>query len=142
MRWDWIRGSEMASETKAAVGLPRAFRRIRLELAREPGHPVGSRRHGYVFVAPLDETGRIDAKLWRQHRDECRVVRFRPDDEDIGHLVHKPGNAWGFHYDVDGDEPDESGYRFGDERFVVGEYVSIEEDRTMHTFKVSSVEHV
>ena len=132
----------MASRTKTEIGLPRAFRRIRLELAREPGHPFGSRRHGYVFVAPLDETGRIDVGLWRQHRDECRVVRFRPDDEDIGHLIHKPGGAWAFHYDVDGDEADESGYRFGDEKFVLGEYVSIKEEQTTHTFKVSSVEHV
>lgn len=123
-------------------GLPRAFRRIRLELAREPQHPAGSRRHGYVFVAPIDEAGRLDAKLWKQHRDECRVVRFRPDDEDVGHLVRTNGGNWAFHYDVGGDEEDETGYRFGDERFVVGEYVSIQEDGAMHTFRVTAVESV
>ena len=132
----------MTTRTKIETGLPGGFRRIRLELAREPGHPSGSRHHGYVFVAPLDETGRIDAKLWHEHRDECRVVRFRPGDEDVGHLIHKPGGAWAFHYDISGDEADESGYRFGDEKFVTGEYVSIKEDQTTHTFKVSSVEHL
>jgi hypothetical protein len=30
---------------------------IRLELARTPDFPEGSRRHGYEFVAPLDSTG-------------------------------------------------------------------------------------
>jgi hypothetical protein len=123
-------------------GLPHAFRRIRLELAREPQHPAGSARHGYIFVAPLDVAGRIDPSLWRRYRDECRVVRFRPGDEDVGHLVHMPGGSWAFHYDVDGDEPDESGYRFDDEKFVLGEYVSIKERDKMHTFKVSSVERV
>lgn len=132
----------MTTRTKIKAGLPRGFRRIRLELAREPGHPSGSSRLGYVFVAPLDETGRIDANLWHRHRDECRVVRFRPGDEDVGHLVHRPGGAWAFHYDINGDEADESGYRFGDEKFVMGEYVSIKEGQTTHTFKVSSVEHI
>lgn len=120
--------------------LPHAFRRIRLELAREPGHPEGSHRFGYEFVAPLGDEGRIDPKLWKAHRDECRVVRFRPDDRDVGHLVHRPGGSWAFHYDVDGDEEDEPGYRFGDERFVVGEYVSIREGDKTHTLQVTSVE--
>ena len=134
--------SKDTSGAKHAVGLPHAFRRIRLELAREPDHPAGSRRHGYVFVAPLDEAGKIDAKLWKQHRADCRVVRFRPDDEDVGHLVHRPGGTWGFHYDIDGDEDDEWGYRFADEKFVIGEYVSIDEGGKMHTFRVVSVEPV
>jgi hypothetical protein len=122
--------------------LPRAFRRIRLELARETGHPAGSRKYGYVFVAPLDASGRLDPTLWKEHRDECRVVRFRPDDEDVGHLVHRPGGAWAFRYDVNGDEGDEAGFRFFDERFEPGEYVSIKEDNAVHTFRVSSVEHL
>jgi hypothetical protein len=137
-----IMQSRDSSGSGASPGLPFAFHRIRLELAREPGHPAGSRRHGYVFVAPLNDDGRIDPKLWKEHRAECRVVRFRPDDEDVGHLVHGPGGAWRFHYDVKGDNSDEVGFRFGDEKFVVGEYVSIEEDSKMHTFRVTSVEHV
>jgi hypothetical protein len=126
-----------------AADLPHNFRRIRLELAREPGHPMGSARIGYTFIAPLDENDRIDAETWKTHRDACRIVRFRPnEDDDIGHLVRKPGGAWALHYDVAGDEDDEAGYRFGDERFIVGEYVSIREDDGMHTFRVVSVEHL
>jgi hypothetical protein len=134
--------SKQTPPMRGAAGLPVAFQRIRLELAREPGFPAGSRRHGYVFVAPFDPDGRIDAQLWKMHRADCRVVRFRPSDEDIGHLVHRPGGSWAFHYDIDGDEEDERGYRFGDERFVVGEYVSIEEAGKMHTFRVVSVQPV
>lgn len=122
--------------------LPRAFRRIRLELAREPGYPEGTRQFGYVFVAPLDPDGRIDPVLWKEHRDHCRVVRIRPDDQDVGHLIQQADGEWAFHYDVAGDEPDETGYRFGDERFVTGEYVSVRENGNTHTFRVSSVEHI
>jgi hypothetical protein len=126
-----------------AAALPHNFRRIRLELARERGHPEGSRRHGYTFVAPLDAGDRIDAETWKHYREVCRVVRFRPGEEDeIGHLVRKPGGTWAFHYDVQGDDDDEAGYRFSDERFVIGEYVSVREDDGMHTFAVTSVEHL
>jgi hypothetical protein len=119
--------------------LPQNFRRIRLELAREPGHPMGSALIGYTLLAPLDDDDRIDAETWKHHRDVCRVVRFRPNEaDDIGHLVRKPGGSWALHYDIAGDEDDEAGYRFGDERFVVGEYVSIREDDGMHTFRVVS----
>jgi hypothetical protein len=136
-----IRQAVQAKATK--MTLPRQFRLIRLELAREAGHPGGSRQHGYRLVAPLDADGRIDPGLWKLHRDACRVVRFRPDEEDeIGHLVQNGKGTWAFHYDVQGDEEDEAGYRFGDERFVIGEYVSIHEEGALHTFLVTSVEHV
>jgi hypothetical protein len=98
-------------------------------------------------VAPLDSTGHIDLKLWRQHRDHCRVRRFWDvEDEQIGLLVHKPGGAeharWVFDYDVSSTDDDESGYRFGSHAFAPGEYVSIsEEDGELHTFKVTSVEN-
>ena len=44
--------------------LPHGFRQIRMELAREKGHPDGARNFGYSFVAPLDSAGRIDAAEW------------------------------------------------------------------------------
>ena len=134
--------SQATPGIRPMAALPRTFRRIRMELAREPRHPEGSRRHGYVFVAPLDEDGRIDARMWRMHPDDCRVVRFQPTGETVGHLVQKPDGAWMFDYDVEDDDDDETGYRFGDERFVVGEYVSLQEGAQMRTFRVLSVEQV
>ena len=123
--------------------LPRNFRLIRLELAREAAHPAGSAAYGYNIVAPLDVDDHLDAETWRQHRDACRIVHFRAgDDDEIGHLVHRPGGSWAFHYDVQGTDSDEAGYRFESECFVVGEYVSVREADGMHTFKVMSVEHV
>jgi hypothetical protein len=123
--------------------LPQAFRRIRLELAREKSHPEGSSKIGYKFVAPLDASGRIDPNLWHQYHDFCRVVRFRPDEaDDVGHLVRKPGGAWAFRYDVGGEQADETGYHFSTDRFMIGDYVSVREDDGLHTFQVASVEPV
>ena len=123
------------------ASLPAQFRQIRIALAREPGHPEGDDEVAYIFVAPVDAKGSIDPKLWRQHRDACRVARKRPNEEDqLGHLVYHAGGAWGFHYDGDGNVPDEAGYHFADEHFKVGEYVSIKEhDGVLRTFKVMSV---
>lgn len=123
--------------------VPHDFRRIRLELAREKAFPEGSRDYGYTFTAPLDADGKIEPQLWTKHRDLCRVVKFRPDEDDEnGHLVRRPGGSWAFRYDISGTDDDEAGYRFGDERFVTGEYVSVREDDETHTFRVVSVEPV
>lgn len=125
------------------ASLPAQFRQICIALAREPGHPEGDHEVAYIFVAPIDAEGRIDSKLWRTHREACRVARERPNEEDqLGHLVYHAGGAWGFHYDGDANLPDEAGYHFADERFVVGEYVSINERGKMHTYRVTTVSHL
>ncbi len=110
-----------------------ALKKIRLELARTKEFPNGSRAHGYEIVAPLDHEGRLDAGAWKTGREHCRVR--------LGHLVHKPGGSWAFHYDIAGDaSADEAGYRFSAERFTPGEYVSIrEQDEEMRTFRVITV---
>jgi hypothetical protein len=121
------------------TSLPAQFRQIRIELAREPGHPEGDTGYAYVIIAPLDADDRIDAKLQREHREACRITRFRPrQDDKHGHLVHS-GGGWAFSY---ADTPDEVGYHFANERFVSGEYVSINESGKMHTYRVVSVSHL
>jgi hypothetical protein len=117
---------------------------IRLNLARTAEFPDGSDRHFYRFTAPLDADGHLDPEGWKAHRDMCRVVRsWGGEEEDIGHLVHRPGGSWGFRYDIGGDEGDEAGYRLNSHRFVPGEYVSIrDDDGEMHTFRVVTVTDV
>lgn len=121
------------------TALPRTFRSIRLERARDHDHPEGDSRTAYVLIAPLDAASRIDAQAWREHREACRVVRARPDGDDLGHLVHGPGGSWRFHYDVAGNTPDECGYHFGDEKFETGEYLSIREADGVNVYRVASV---
>jgi hypothetical protein len=125
------------------ASLPAQFRQIRIVLAREPSHPEGDAEVAYIFVAPVDAEGRIDQKLWRAHREACRVARQRPNEADqLGRLVHHADGAWGFRYDDDTNLPDEVGFHFADERFVVGEYVSINERSRMHTYRVTTVSHL
>jgi len=117
--------------------------KIRLELARDHDFPDGSRDRGYEFTAPLAEDGRISQGGWKDLRVRCRVRRFWSGEPDeVGHLIRKPGGSWAFHYDLLGDpEDDEAGYRFGDHRFIPGEYVSIKEhDDALRTFKVTMVQ--
>jgi len=115
--------------------------KVRLELARDHDFPEGSRQHGYEFQAPLDPSGHIVVARWRTERAKCNVVRFWDGTLEHGHLIRKPGGSWAFHYDILGDESDdETGYRFGDHTFRIGEYVSIKEhDDAMRTFRVVSV---
>lgn len=119
------------------------LRKIRLELARDHDFPDGSRRHGYELVAPLDANGHIDAAAWDKSRARCRVRRFwEGEDDEIGHVVRKPGGSWAFHYDINGEEDDdETGYRLAQHRFMMGEYVSIRDhdDDKLRTFRVVSV---
>lgn len=119
------------------------LQRIRIELARDHEFPSGSRDRGYDFVAPLDADGYIDAAEWRKERARCRARRFWAGMADeVGHLVHKPGGAWAFHYDIHGPaDDDETGFRFGTHVYRAGEYVSIKEhDGTLRTFRVVSVQ--
>ncbi len=114
---------------------------IKLELAREPGHPFGDRDHAYHLYLPLTETGHIDSASWRANQAYCRVRRERPGEEDAhGRIVHGPGGRWVFDYTDASDRDDEVGFRLDAERFVPGEYVSIrEDDGRMHVFQVISV---
>lgn len=122
---------------------PENLRHIRLELAREKGHPGGDHDHGYDIVAPLTDDGHIDAETIKHHYRECRVRRFRSGENDmIGWLRHGPGGRWFIDYDG-ATSTDEAGFRFDQERFVQGEYVSIrEDDGNMHTFQVMRVVRV
>lgn len=117
------------------------LKRIRLELARNPAFPSGSRSHGYEFVAPLDDDGHLDAVAWKMSRDACVVHRFwGHDTQQHGHLIRRPGGSWAFDYDSSSSDDDETGFKFDKHRFVAGEYVSItEHDGQQFPFHVISM---
>jgi uncharacterized protein YuzE len=116
------------------------FRNVRLLLAREKGHPTGEREVGYDILVPLDQNGQLIAAEWKSHQESCRVRRFSGGEDDrIGRLKRKPGGQWYFDY-AEGERDDEIGFRFGEERFVVGEYVSITSSGDQHTYQVARVE--
>ena len=125
---------------------PASMYRVTLTLARCPEHPDGSAGRGYEILAPLRPGGHLDAELWREARDRCRVRRFWVGERDRhGRLVHRAGGeggaTWLIDYEDWTNEDDETGYRLGTHAFVEGEYVSIRDadDETYHTFRVAHV---
>jgi hypothetical protein len=119
--------------------LPPSIRHIHMELAREKGHPEGQRDEGYDILAPLDDDGRLDPAEWKAHAAACRVRRFSGGKTDrIGLLRRKPGGSWFFDYE-EGETDDELGFRFNEERFVPGEYVSLTNAGETHTYRIVSV---
>jgi hypothetical protein len=124
--------------------LPGNFRRIRLELAREPGHPEGDAGIGYTMLAPLTPDGHLDIEAARRFREKCAVIRFkRGEESEEGFLRRRAGGSWAFHYDLaDGAEDDDPGFRFEHHRFNPGDYVTIMEDEGAHTYRVVSVQRV
>lgn len=127
-------------------GTPASLHRVTLTLARCPDHPDGSAGRGYEIVAPLGLDGHLDAALWRETRDHCRVRRFWTGEPDRhGRLVHRAGGeggaTWLIDYDDRTTDDDEPGYRLGTHAFIRGEYVSIREadDAQYHTFLVARV---
>jgi len=117
-----------------------AFRHVRLLLAREKGHPTGDREEGYDLLAPLTSDNRLDAVEWKARQAQCRVRWFGEGRADrIGRLRRKPGGQWYFDYE-EGDRDDEIGFRLGEERFIVGEYVSVNREGVTHTYQVARVE--
>ena len=119
------------------------FHHIRLELAREAGHPAGAPNEGYDIVAPLDAEGRLDGDGLRDAPERGHVRRFSQDDTvSTGKLRQGPGGRWVLDMDEDGAD-DATGFRFGEERFVVGEYVSLSlPSGEQHTYVVARVVEV
>jgi len=121
----------------------KGFHHIRLELAREPQHPHGDSRDGWDIVAALDEDGRLDLDACRAEPKRCFVRRFMRDATvATGHLRHSFGHRWIL--DLEGrDELDASGFQLGEEKFVLGEYVSIvSADGEAHTYGVERLERL
>lgn len=119
------------------------FHHIRLELAREPGHPHGDSRDGWDIVAALDDQGRLDLETCRSDPKRCFVRRFIRDATiATGHLRHSFGDQWLL--DLDGrDDLEATGFRFGEETFAVGEYVSITSaDGQAHTYSIERLQPV
>ena len=117
------------------------FQHIRLELAREPGHPAGDPASGYDIVAPLDDQNRLDGAACRASPERCRVRAFEHGHTiATGRLAHGPGGRWVLDFDA-GPAEDATGHHFGDERFVTGEYVSLTlPDGEQHTYVVARVQ--
>ena len=111
------------------ASLPAQFRQIRIVLAREPGHPDGDDEVAYIFVAPVDAEGRIDPKALASASRGLpgRTATAATKQTSLVILSMMRAARGGSTMTTMPILPDEAGYHFADERFVVGEYVSINE---------------
>lgn len=116
------------------------MRTIRLEMARNPGHPDGDSACGYEIRVPLDANGHIDVEAFRRDRKACTVRRFwRGEDEKLGELHHTRHGTWAFSYEP-GEEDDEPLFRLDTHTLRQGEYVTVREhDGEAVTFRIVRV---
>ncbi|MEI9891717.1 MAG: hypothetical protein WDN45_15680 [Caulobacteraceae bacterium] len=119
---------------------PDIFRVIRLDLAREAAHPEGSTQDRYILMLPLDDGGRIDVSYCRDFPDLCRVAHADSDGGVHRGLIRREADGtWAFDYG-DADEATETGFRFGQEQFTPGEYVSVVRNGQPHPYRVVSLQ--
>jgi hypothetical protein len=117
------------------------WKRVRIELARSPDYPDGSNRHGFEFILPLDEEGRLDRETYEHAPELCTVHRFwEGGDDSVGMIIHSGRGRWVFSYNP-GDDDDEPILRFAERLFREGEYLAVREpDGAEHTFRIVLVE--
>ena len=113
---------------------------IRLELARDPDFPEGSRERGYEFAAPLDERGWLLPAEWRAKRVSCRVKSLRPGGAvEFGSLVWRAG-VWAFDCGMERADSEAQGFKLGTHRFVPGEYIAFRDSNgVQRTFRIARV---
>lgn len=117
--------------------------RIWLQLARTDGFPEGSAKHGYVFVAPLDNAGYIDAAAWQTLKDKCRVTRFWGNEPVEHGFLRHVGHGWRFDYDARSNDDDEPFFKLDRHALQPGGYVSItEHDGIQYPLCVMNVEPI
>jgi hypothetical protein len=122
-----------------------ALSRIILRLARNPGTEFaeGDEDRGYVFTAPLRESGLVDEDAYSVQKAQCVVRRFAPDEAPVEGRLSRRRADWFFDYDQATDTDDEPVYRLGQHAFLVGEYVTIsDEHHRPLTYKVAEVQPI
>lgn len=117
--------------------LPEAFRCIRLE--RIDVNAQVNERDAYLLVAPLTGEGVLDAVTARAFYGACRVLRWRAgDDHEEGYLSPASDGTWRVRRELDlYSAPDEAGAKFGPERFVAGERVTLTEGECDCVYQVA-----
>lgn len=117
-----------------------SWMRIRLELARAPGFPEGSHRHGYEFVLPLKADGSFDKKAYDKTPELCTVHRFWEGEGDkTGEILHAGRKRWAFSY-APGGADDEPVVHFDRHNFSLDEYITVREPQGLeHTLRIVKV---
>jgi hypothetical protein len=123
------------------IGLTRVI--LRLGRNPEAGYPDGNDDYGYVIHAPLDADGKLDSALWRDHREQCTVRRFHPNEAVADGWLRLRNGQWYFWYDEEDEGPEEPLYKLGAHELRPGEYITVTEgDGDVMTFRVAEAVRV
>ena len=90
--------------------------RIVMRLARNPGTEFagGDDNRGYALTAPLTGDGHFDEAAYGEHRDQCLVRRFAPDEAAAeGRLARRGSLGQGRGSKAQGEECDGDGTHDG-----------------------------
>ena len=117
--------------------------KIRLELARMEGFPLGSSIRGYVFIAPLTEGGQIDPVSWQSVPEKCTVIRYWGDEPVKHGLLRFVGNGWRFDYEGLAGQGNQPFFQLDEQVIARGYHISITDHGGIKLpFRVASVECV
>jgi hypothetical protein len=115
--------------------IPDHFQMVHLDRVGEPGHARGSAGDRYTLLLPLGSDGRILESEAQRYPDYCRVSRSGPGDGVLRGLMRPgPNRSWSLEFG----EAEETGFRFAEEQFSPGQYVTVLCDGNPHTYRVVS----
>jgi hypothetical protein len=115
--------------------IPDHFQVIHLDRVGEAGRLPGSAGDRYTLLLPLGADGRILATEAHLHPDYCRVSRTGPEG-GVLHGLMRPGSDQSWRLDFG--EAEETGFRFAEEQFSPGQFVTVLRDGDPHTYRVIS----
>ncbi len=118
------------------------LQRIVMHLARNPdaGVMTGDRERGYALVAPLTADSLLDEAAWRDHKEQCTVHAFAPDEDVREGRLARRGDNWFFDYERATTNDDEPVFKLALHKFKVGEYVTVtDEDNEPMVYRIDSV---
>jgi hypothetical protein len=115
--------------------IPDHFQVVHLDRVREPDHQHRSAGERYTLLLPLGSDDRILEAEAHRHPGYCRVSRTDPAGGVLRGLMRPgPNLSWR----LDFGKAEETGYRFAEERFSPGQYVTVLREGDPHTFRVVS----
>lgn len=100
--------------------------RVTLKLAHNPDEPNVDLNHGYIIDAPIGRDGKLSEDIWDKNKEACLIKKFGHSEDDFadGQIIKRGGN-WFFDYGLTKRGLDENGFKLGEHRFWLGDYVTI-----------------
>ena len=121
--------------SSAGLDIPDHFQVVHLDGVRELGRRPASAGDRYTLLLPLGSDDRILEAEAHRYPGYCRVSRTDSAGGVLRGLMRPgPNLSWC----LDFGKAEETGYRFAEERFSPGQYVTVLREGDPHTLRVVS----